>query len=83
MRKFRNTYMTKEQYIEFLINNIKINVQHFATAHYPELKMHFSELIAHDQAELVGLGFTWEQVEAIENNAYKALEKPGLIARLF
>lgn len=66
----KNTYMTKEQYTNWLISNIKINVKHFTTAHYPELKMHYSNLIANDQAELVDLGFTWEQVEAIELEAY-------------
>lgn len=66
----KNTYMTKEQYTNWLISNIKINVKHFTTAHYPELKMHYSNLIANDQAELVELGFTWEQVEAIELEAY-------------
>jgi hypothetical protein len=70
MKKFRGTYMTKEQYTNWLISNIKINVKHFTTAHYPELKMHYSNLIANDQAELVELGFTWEQVEAIELEAY-------------
>jgi len=67
---FRNTYMTKEEYISWLISNIKINVKHFCTAHYPELKMHYSDLISHNQAELVELGYTWEQVEAIEIEAY-------------
>ena len=62
--------MTKEQYANWLISNIKINVKHFTTAHYPELKMHYSNLIANDQAELVELGFTWEQAEAIELEAY-------------
>lgn len=66
----KNTYMTKEQYTNWLISNIKINVKHFTTAHYPELKMHYSNLIANDQAELVELGFTWEQAEAIELEAY-------------
>lgn len=66
----KNTYMTKGQYTNWLISNIKINVKHFTTAHYPELKMHYSNLIANDQAELVELGFTWEQVEAIELEAY-------------
>lgn len=70
MKKFRGTYMTKEEYINWLISNIKINVKHFVTAHYPELKMHYSECIAHNQAELVELGYTWEQVEAIEIEAY-------------
>ncbi len=67
---FRNTYMTKEEYTSWLISNIKINVKHFCTAHYPELKMHYSELISNSQAELVELGYTWEQVEAIEIEAY-------------
>ena len=62
--------MTKEQYTNWLINNIKINVKHFTTAHYPELKMHYSEVIANNQAELVELGYTWEQAEAIELEAY-------------
>ena len=66
----KNTYMTKEQYTNWLINNIKINVKHFTTAHYPELKMHYSEVIANNQAELVELGYTWEQAEAIELEAY-------------
>lgn len=73
MKKFRGTYMTKEQYINWLIDNIKINVKHFTTAHYTELKMHYSEIIAQQQAELVDLGFTWEQVEAIEIEAYEAV----------
>lgn len=73
MKKFRGTYMTKEQYIEWLISNIKINAKHFIEAHYPELKMHFSDLIAKNQEELVELGYTWEQVEQIEIAAYKAL----------
>lgn len=70
MKKFRGTYMIKEEYISWLISNIQTNVKHFTTAHYPELKMHYSNLIANDQAELVELGFTWEQVEAIELEAY-------------
>lgn len=73
MKKFRGTYMTKEEYTNWLINNIKINVKHFCTAHYPELKMHYSEIIAQQQAELVDLGFTWEQAEAIEIEAYEAV----------
>lgn len=72
MRKFRNTYMTREEYINWLISNIKTDVQRFNTAHYPELKMYYSELITHNQRELVELGYTWEQVEAIEIEAYKA-----------
>lgn len=71
MKKFKGTYMTKEQYISWLIENIKINVKHFTTAHYPELKMHYSDLISNSQAELVDLGYTWEQVEEIEIEAYK------------
>ena len=71
MKKFRNTYMTKEEYIEWLINNIKIEVKHFVTAHYPELKMYYSDLITHNQRELVELGYTWEQAEAIEIEAMK------------
>ena len=70
MRKFRGTYMTKEKYISWLISNIQTNVKHFTTAYYPELKMHYSDLISHNQAELVELGYTWEQVEAIEIEAY-------------
>lgn len=70
MKKFRGTYMTREQYINWLIDNIKINVKHFTTAHYPELKMYYSDLISRNQAELVELGYTWEQVEAIEIEAY-------------
>ena len=70
MTKFRGTYMTKKEYISWLISNVKSNVKHFCTAHYPELKMHYSDLIAHDQAELVELGYTWEQVENIEIEAY-------------
>lgn len=73
MKKFRNTYMTKEEYISWLISNIKTDVKHFCTAHYPELKMYYSELITHNQAELVELGYTWEQVEAIEIEAYVAV----------
>lgn len=71
MTKFRNTYMTKEEYINWLIDNIKINVRHFLTAHYPELKMHFCDLITHNQQELVELGYTWEQVETIEIEAMR------------
>lgn len=70
MKKFRGTYMTKEEYISWLISNIQTNVKHFTTAHYPELKMHYSDIISHNQAELVELGYTWEQVEAIEIEAY-------------
>lgn len=62
--------MTKEQYINWLISELKINTKHFCTAHYPELKMHYSNTITHIQAELVELGYTWEQVEAIEIEAY-------------
>lgn len=63
--------MTKEQYIEWLISNIRTDVKHFVNAHYPELKMYFGDLISRNQAELVELGFTWEQVEQIEIEAYK------------
>lgn len=70
---FKNTYMTKEEYTSWLISNIKIDVKHFVTAHYPELKMHYSNLISHNQAELVELGYTWEQVEAIETEAYASV----------
>lgn len=73
MKKFRGTYMTKDQYINWLINNIKIDVKHFATAHYPDLKMYYSELIHQNQCELVELGYTWEQVEEIEIKAFKAI----------
>lgn len=66
----KNTHMTKEQYINWLISNIKVDVKHLASAHYPELKMHYSNLISNSQAELVELGFTWEQVEEIELEAY-------------
>lgn len=73
MKTFRGTYMNKEEYIAWLISNIKTNVKHFMTAHYPELKMHYSDRIAHNQAELVELGYTWEQVEAIEIEAYTTI----------
>lgn len=73
MAKFRGTYMTKDEYINWLIRNIQTNVKHFCTAHYPELRMHFCDLIAHDQAELVELGYTWEQVVAIETKAYATI----------
>lgn len=81
MKKFRGTYMTKEQYIEWLISNIKIDAKHFAEAHYPELKMYFSDLISRNQSELVSLGFTWEQVEQIEIEAYKTVQS-GLVPLL-
>ena len=71
MSKFRGTYMTQEQYTNWLVDNIKINTKHFMTAHYAELKMYYSNIIAQNQEELVSLGFTWEQVEAIELDAMK------------
>lgn len=72
MTKFRGAYMTKEQYINWLIQNIQVNAKHFAEAHYPELKQEFANMIYDDQNELVELGYTWEQVEQIEFDAYKA-----------
>ena len=72
MTKFRGTYMTKEEYINWLIENIKIETKHFVTAHFPELKMHYCDLIEHNQQELVSLGYTWEQVEEIATEAMKA-----------
>lgn len=71
MKKFRGTYMTKEQYIDWLIDNIKTEAKHFCTANYPELKMYYSDLITNNQQELVELGYTWEQVEQIEIDSMK------------
>ena len=65
--------MTKEEYINWLISNIKINTMRFATAHYPELKMHYSDIISQNQAELVQLGYTWEDVEEIEISVLKSI----------
>lgn len=73
MKKFKGTYMTKEQYINWLIENIRIDVKHFSTSHYPELKMHYAELIEKNQSKLVELGYTWEQVENIEIEAYSMI----------
>lgn len=67
------TAMTREEYINFTISCLKINAKNFVEAHYPELKEYFAEQIGNNQYELVKLGFTWEQVEEIENEAYEAI----------
>lgn len=71
MRKFRGTYMNREEYIEWLISNMKFNARLFTEAHYPELKEYFSDVIHSIQLELVDLGYTWEQVGQIELEVYK------------
>lgn len=75
MKKFRGMYMTKEEYIEWEINNIKNETRNFMTAHYPELKCYYAELIDSSEMALVDLGFTWEEVEEISISAMKEYDQ--------
>ena len=73
MKKFRGTYMTEEQYINWQIENLKAETRHFITTHGTnvDLRLYYSELIDNIEIELIELGFTWEEVEEISISVMK------------
>lgn len=72
MTKFRGMYMTKEEYINWQIGNLKAETRHFITTRgNANLKLYYSELIDNIEMDLVELGFTWEEVEEISISAMK------------
>lgn len=71
MKKFRGTYMTEEQYINWQIENLKAETRHFITTHDVDLRLYYSELIDNIEIELIELGFTWEEVEEISISVMK------------
>lgn len=66
MKKFRGTYMAKEEYTGWELDNLKFAVKNYMEAHYTELKEYYSERIHNHQMELVSLGYSWEEVEELE-----------------
>ena len=76
MKKFRGMYMTKEEYINWQIENLKAETRHFITTHGDaNLKLYYSELIDNIEIELVELGFTWEELEEISISAMKEYDQ--------
>lgn len=65
------TAMTREEYINFTINCLKRNARLFSEETDLNMKEFFAEAISKNQCELVKFGFTWEQVEEMEIEAYK------------